>query len=50
VRVRDRMVGTHFGRTVRARLLAAITKLVRSISIAVRSAQSHSAVMPTDTR
>jgi hypothetical protein len=41
-----RMVCTHFGRTLRARALPAITKLVRSISIADRSAQSHSAVMP----
>ena len=41
-----RMVCTHFGRTLRAGALPAITKLVRSISIADRSARSHSAVMP----
>jgi hypothetical protein len=46
VRAQPGWVCTHFGWTVRARALAAITKLVRSISIADRSARSHAAVMP----
>ena len=46
VRVHDRTVCTHFGRTLSARALSAITTLVRSISITVRAAHAHAAVRP----